>query len=136
MGEGVLRARIADSPLAKRVTVDSAGISNWHQGHAPDPRAVACAHSHGVDISALRARPLCDTDFHQFDYIFCADADNLAAAKAKAHAQVALWLPWAGINEMKSIPDPYYGDEDGFERVWSLVDAAAQASVQRLLNAD
>jgi len=140
MGEGALRARIADSPLAQRVTVDSAGISNWHQGHGPDSRAVACARSHGVDISHLRARPLCDADFQQFDYIFCADTDNLAAAKAKApanaRAQLTLWLPWAGINDRESIPDPYYGNEDGFERVWSLVDAAAQATVQRLLNAD
>jgi len=139
MGEGALRARIAASPLAGRVTVDSAGISNWHQGHAPDRRAVACARRHGVDISTLRARPLCAADFQQFDYMLCADADNLAAAQAKApansSAQISLWLPWAGIDEMASIPDPYYGDEDGFEQVWHLVDDAAQATVRRLLKA-
>jgi len=138
MGEGALRARIAASPLAGRVTVDSAGISNWHAGHAPDSRAVACARRHGVDISNLRARPLCAADFQQFDTILCADADNLAAAQAKApansRAQLSLWLPWAGMAEMESIPDPYYGDAAGFERVWQLVDDAAQATVQRLLN--
>jgi len=139
MGEGALRARIAASPLAGRVTVDSAGISNWHQGHAPDRRAVACAQRHGVDISTLRARPLCAADFQQFDYILCADADNLVAAQAKApansRAQISLWLPWAGIAEMEFIPDPYYGDEKGFEQVWHLVDDAAQATVRRLLKA-
>jgi len=140
MGEGALRARIAASPLAGRVMVDSAGISNWHKGHAPDRRAVACAQRHGVDISGLRARPLCGADFQQFSHIFCADTDNLAAAQAKApakaRAQIRLWLPWAGIEETKSIPDPYYGDDTDFERAWALVDAAAQATVQRLLSAN
>jgi len=140
MGEGALRAHIAASPLAGKVTVDSAGISSWHSGQAPDPRAVACAQRHGVDISSLRARPLYRVDFRQFSHIFCADNDNFVAAKAKApansRAQIALWLPWAGIEHTSFIPDPYYGNEADFERAWALVDAAAQATVQRLLNAN
>ena len=39
MGEGALRAVIERSPLAGRVQVDSAGTSDWHRGHAPDPAA-------------------------------------------------------------------------------------------------
>lgn len=139
MGEGALRARLAASPLAGRVEVDSAGTSGWHRGQAPDPRAIACAGRHGVDIAGLRARPLQHKDFRHFDYILCADARNLDDARVlappDAHDRAVLWLPWAGIAGASEVPDPYYGDEADFEHSWALLDAAAQATVERLADA-
>ncbi|MCL7714094.1 low molecular weight protein-tyrosine-phosphatase [Stenotrophomonas mori] len=136
MGEGALRSRIARSPLAGRVTVDSAGTAGWHEGKAPDPRAVACARRHGVDISALRARPLQAADFRAFDHVLCADRSNLEAARDVAppslRGRAVLWLPWAGIAGTDDVPDPYYGDEAGFEHSWGLLEAAAAATVARL----
>ncbi len=136
MGEGALRARVERSTLAGRVEVDSAGTAGWHRGKPPDPRAVACARRHGVDIAGLRARPLRSEDFRTFDHIFCADADNLADALALAPPEFAtrasLWLPWAGVEGATAVPDPYYGGEADFERSWALLEAAAEATVQRL----
>ncbi len=136
MGEGALRERLAASSLAGQVEVDSAGTSGWHRGHAPDPRAVACAARHGVDIAGLRARPLQREDFLQFDHILCADDHNLDDAQAiappDARGRAVLWLPWAGIAGFRSVPDPYYGGDVDFEHSWALLDAAAQATVQRL----
>lgn len=43
MAEGALQARLAASPLAGRVQVDSAGTGGWHAGEPPDRRAIACA---------------------------------------------------------------------------------------------
>jgi len=139
MAEGALRAQLHASALAGKVNVDSAGTSGWHAGHPPDFRAIACAKHHGVDISDLRSRPLCRADFQKFNYIFCADQDNLKAATAMApqqhRAQLALWLPWTGLAAPATIPDPYYGGETGFEQVWQLVHTAAQLTVTRLLKA-
>lgn len=136
MGEGALRARIERSPLAGRIEVDSAGTAGWHQGKPPDPRAVACARRHGVDISGLRARQLQPADFLHFDHILCADPDNLddalALAPPEARARAALLLPWAGITAASVVPDPYYGDDTDFEHSWTLLEAAAEAAVQRL----
>lgn len=136
MGEGLLRARLATSPLAGRVEVDSAGTSGWHRGQAPDPRAIACAGQHGVDISGLRARPLQARDFQYFDWLLCADRHNLAEARKLAppgHAEkAALWLPWAGVAGAREVPDPYHGDAAGFEQCWAMLDAAAQATVRHL----
>ena len=39
---------------------------------------------------------------------------------------------WAGIAGARSVPDPYYGGEADFEHSWALLEAAAQATVQRL----
>lgn len=136
LAEGALRARIAASPLAGRVEVDSAGTGGWHAGDAPDPRAIACAQGHGVDISMQRARQLRASDFSGFDWLLCADQQNLRdvsrlSPPALRH-KVALLMEWAGVQAEAAIPDPYTGGPREFEQVWRLVDSAAQAVVARL----
>ena len=94
LAEGALCARIAASPLAGKVEVDSAGTGGWHAGAPPDRRAVACARRHGVDIAGLRARQLRAADFADFHWLLCADAGNLRdvrrLAPATARDRVAL----------------------------------------------
>jgi protein-tyrosine phosphatase len=134
MAEGALRARLREARLDDVVEVDSAGTGGWHAGDPPDPRAIAAARRHGVDIGGLRARQLRADDFAAFDWLLCADHANLrdvrALAPADAHARAALYMEWAGLEG--AIADPYTGGEDHFEQVWRQVDAAAQAAVARL----
>ncbi|MBB5863289.1 low molecular weight protein-tyrosine-phosphatase [Xanthomonas sp. 3058] len=136
MGEGALRARLEQARLSRRIEVDSAGTGDWHAGEPPDPRAVRCARGHGVDISGLRARQLRAEDFEHFDWLLCADASNLRdlqrLAPEASRDKVALWLPWAGVDERDEIPDPYTGGADDFEHAWQLVDTAARQTVTRL----
>ncbi|MBD9367953.1 low molecular weight protein-tyrosine-phosphatase [Xanthomonas sp. XNM01] len=137
LAEGALRTRIAASPLAGLVEVDSAGTGGWHAGDPPDRRAIACARRHGVDIGAQRARQLRAADFDDYDLLLCADAANLRDARQLVRPEqagkLALLLEWAGLGQGREIPDPYHGGEDHFEEVWRLVDAAAQAVVARLV---
>jgi protein-tyrosine phosphatase len=136
MAEGALRTRIDRAGLSDVIEVDSAGTGGWHAGEPADRRAIRCAQGHGVDISGLRARQVRTQDFETFDWLLCADAGNrrdLLRITPPAHQhKLALWLPWAGIEERTDIPDPYTGGPDDFERVWRLVDAAAVASVGRI----
>lgn len=136
LAEGALRTRIDASPLAGRVEVDSAGTGGWHAGEPPDRRAIACARRHGVDIGGQRARQLRAEDFHDFDWLLCADSDNLRDARRLApeglDGRAVLLLDWAGTLPGGEVPDPYHGGEDHFEEVWRLVDTAAQAVVARL----
>jgi protein-tyrosine phosphatase len=137
MAEGVLRARIEAARLGDRVELDSAGTGDWHVDRPPDPRAIATAARHGIDISGLRGRQLSAADFERFDWLLCADRSNLRAARelAPAHgrARAALLLEWAGSRDGElEIPDPYTGGIDQFEHVWSLLDRAADGVVQRL----
>lgn len=137
MAEGALRARVEDSPLKGRVVLDSAGTGGWHVGRPPDSRAIACARGHGVDIAPLRARQLRREDFHAFDWLLCADGQNLLDARslvpANQHGRAALLLDWAGMESLGEVPDPYTGGPEDFETTWQLVDSAAQAVVARLL---
>ena len=136
MAEGAFRARLQAAGLDHEVEVDSAGIGPWHAGQPPDPRAITCARGHGVDIADQRARQLTAADFHHFDWILAADQDNLHALQRRrprdANARTVLLLPWAmPDDDLAAVPDPYTGDADDFERVWGMVDRAAQAAVRQ-----
>ena len=134
MAEGALRARLRAAGLAAAVEVDSAGLGDWHAGTPPDPRAIACAARHGVDIGGQRARSLRETDHHDFDLLLCADTRVLHAVRGSApenaRARSALLLAWSGTGgDGDEVPDPYTGTTADFEHAWSLVDAAAAAIV-------
>lgn len=136
MAEGALRRRLAEAGL-DQVEVDSAGTGDWHVGHPPDRRAIATAARHGVDLRALRARQLEAADYTRFDWLLCADLQNLADVRSRkpadASAGIALLTDWAGVMTGDgAIPDPYTGDDDHFEDVWQVVDAAAHGAVRRL----
>lgn len=133
--EGVFRSHLAKSGLADRVEVDSCGVGDWHVGKGPDPRALDAAKRRGIDISALRARQLAETDFEKFDYILAMDHDNLAAIKALCpsgcSAHIGLFLDFAGEHD-RAVPDPYYGGEKGFEEVLDMIEAASEGLVNEL----
>ncbi len=137
MAEGALRARIEEAGLGRRIEVDSAGTGDWHVGEPPDRRAIATAAAKGVDISTLRARQLHEQDFHHFDWVLCADRNNLrdvrAIAPAGASGRVALLREWAGGDKGAEIADPYTGGQRHFDEVWAQVDTAALAVVERFV---
>ncbi|KTE78324.1 low molecular weight protein-tyrosine-phosphatase [Sphingopyxis sp. A083] len=131
LAEGAARAAFADAGIAVRL--DSAGTGDWHVGHPPDARAQAEARRHDVDIGDLRARQLVRGDFHRFDLILAADADNLrtarALAPADATARLMLMLDLVPGRAGESVTDPYYGADDGFAETWADVSAVAAALV-------
>jgi protein-tyrosine phosphatase len=136
--EGVARARCAD--LA-HVEFDSAGVGAWHAGEPPDPRAIAVAARHGVDIRGQRARAVRAEDFARFDWILCADRAVLAALAARvpdgARARLALYLPWTGVEDAADgVPDPYTGATAAFEAVYALVEAGTHGLASRLRTSD
>ncbi|GAB3733806.1 low molecular weight protein-tyrosine-phosphatase [Luteimonas pelagia] len=146
MAEGALRSRLASAGLAGRVEVDSAGTGDWHVGAPPDPRAIACARRHGVDISMQRARQIVRADYDAHAWLLCADASVLREvarrAPADARGRAVRMLDWAwpggGPSDLPGDPcrldlaDPYTGGVDDFEGVWRRIDAAAAEIARRL----
>lgn len=129
----VCLGNICRSPLAhgifetlspyREFRVDSAGTANYHSGAAPDPRSIAIARTHNIDIQHQQARPFTVADFDAFDYIYVMDRQNLknvlALATTAAHRnKVQLLL---GDQEVE---DPYYGGPEGFSVVYDKIHAA------------
>ncbi len=129
MAEGVLRVELAQRGIVG-VRVDSAGTGNWHIGNPPDPRAVAAAAERGIDISSQRARQFTPSDYDSFDIIAAMDANNLAALRTHATAgrqgSVRLMLEFARDLPVREVPDPYYGNEDGFSTCLDLLEVGAR----------
>lgn len=128
LAEGVLRAEVARRGLV--VDVDSCGTGSWHVGEHPDPRSVAVAAAHGVDISRHRARQLAARDFDRFDWIVAMDGDNLQVARQRGQAaggeptkldRVVPFMRFVEGARGQDVPDPYYGGPEGFEHVYQLI---------------
>nr|WP_246386006.1 low molecular weight protein-tyrosine-phosphatase [Novosphingobium hassiacum] len=135
LAEAALRARAVEAGVA--MTIDSAGIGDWHVGRPPDPRAQETARRHGLDISTYRARQVTPEDFTRFGHVFALDQQNLKDLRrlepSRHIAEVGLLMNLVPGRKGTAVVDPYYGDEDDFEQAWADVDAAAEALVRRYL---
>ena len=132
-GEAVLRTKA--KKLGLNIEVDSAGTIGFHQGSAPDSRSEQAANRRGFSFQGIRSRKVVEQDFADFDYILAADNDNLDDLKARCpnHYQHKLSLFLShGDSEFDEIPDPYYGGDNGFELVLSLIEQASDALLQKL----
>lgn len=134
--EAVFRHQVIVAGLVDRIEIDSAGTGDWHIGHAPDRRASAAAAVHGYAMDALRARQVTVDDFYCFDYILAMDNANLADLRdldpGDGRATVTRFLDVLGDGDPAEVPDPYYGGDDGFDRVLDLVERASDLWLARL----
>ena len=134
--EGVFRDRLRREGLEAQIVVDSAGTGDWHVGEAPDRRAQAAARRRGIDLSAQRARQLRAADFREFDLILAMDESNLANIEAArppgSPARTRLFLEYALDVPLREVPDPYFGEGDGFETVLDLIAAASDGLLAEL----
>lgn len=134
LAEAAFRKAAAEAGL--EVEVDSAGTAAYHIGDPPDPRSIATAARYGVEISHYQGRKIDAPDYTRFTHIFGLDASNLAniqaAAPANSTAKITLLMDCVAGREGEAVPDPYNGDEAGFELTWRDVSQAASALVASL----
>jgi protein-tyrosine phosphatase len=133
--EGVFLHLLAREGIAEGFQVDSAGTGGWHVGKPADPRMRAAAARRGIHLPS-RARQLEAADLERFDHILTMDADNLAAVEALAQRSArATITPLVGHCRRltsEEVPDPYYGGEEGFERVLDLLEDACAGLLETL----
>jgi protein-tyrosine phosphatase len=99
---GVLEEMVRREGLQQKIGVDSCGTGSWHIGEPPDERACRAAEAYGYALQHLRARKLEAEDFQR------------------------LLLDYLPNSKTLEVPDPYYGDEQGFDRVFTLVESACR----------
>lgn len=135
LAEGILRDKT--NKLGISVFIDSAGTSNYHTGEHPDKRAVSNALKNGVDISKLKARQFNVSDFDEFDIIFVMDSSNYSnvidlARNKNDINKVELILNRVHPKSNTPVPDPYFGGEEGFQKVFDLLDDACDIIAEQL----
>ena len=137
----VCLGNICRSPLAEgilknksqhlNIQVESAGTAGYHIGNPPDIRSVEIANEYGVNLNNQRARQFTKTDFKNFDIIYAMDKQNYAdiislASNQKEREKVRMILNEVNPGEFKSVPDPYYGGENGFKEVYEILNKACK----------
>lgn len=122
------------------VEVDSAGFERFHRGDPADPRSVAVAKAHGIDLSDHIARMFSQGDFDNFDRIYVMDRTNYndvmgVARSREDENKVDFVLNLLTPGENRPVPDPWYGKNDGFERVYQMLDEACDQLVREIITA-
>lgn len=140
----VCMGNICRSPLAQGIMenkarafglsleIDSAGTISYHAGEPPDYRAQHTAKKHHIDISRQKARQLSKNDIEYFDHIFVMDHSNYQdairiAGNSPHRGRIKLITEYAFPGKGIEVPDPYYGGDDGFDKVYHLLDKSCEA---------
>ena len=115
--EAILRQMIEEKGLTKEVFVDSCAISSYHAGCRADHRMRHHARQRGIEIDHV-AKVFDPAFLEEFDYIFAVDSEvkeYLLSHSTKGNARkIYLATAFSEYYSMDEIPDPYYGDGNGF----------------------
>ena len=141
----VCLGNICRSPMAEAVAnhfakIDSRrGVSFESAGTHPvpaadaDARARSALQSRGYSLPKRRARNVVDKDFERFDLILAMDGSSFAELQRRCPAQhqskVQLFMSLAEPRSggwPADVPDPYYGNPEGFEKVLDLCEAGVK----------
>lgn len=147
MAEAVIRARVDDAGLSRQVVVNSAGTDGWHIDEDADPRALATLRANRYDLEH-RGRQFHsawhDPDHPDFgDLVLTMDSANYATVLSLADGPVEHRVRMmrsfdpalAGIPDgdpRLDVPDPWFGDVDGFTDVLRMLESAADGLVAQL----
>ena len=119
--------------LARDLQIDSAGTHAARLKEPPDPRAKAALSARGYPLGKTRSRKVIERDFDRYNLILAMDQSNLNDLRKicpNEHShKLRLFLEFAGSLENRDIPDPYYGNAEGFEQVLNLCEAGAHGLV-------
>lgn len=115
------------------VGVDSAGVTSWHAGSPPDPRAMIAAARRGVDITNQLSRGLCDADFFETDHILAVDRRVFAMLRLRApvgtRARLGMLMELAQGEDIE-IADPYNDGPEVFDAVYDQMERGARAQLE------
>lgn len=132
LAQGILQHKIKQAGLNWQV--DSAGTSSLHKGEAPHKLSQKIAKLNGVDICAQQSRPFVAEDMIGFDKIYVMDTENYDEVKriSGKHfnaAKVDYLLNATTPGSNNYVPDPWFGGEDGYHRVYKMIDKACERIV-------
>lgn len=134
IAEGVLTQKAKEKRL--NWTVESAGTNSYHTGEPPHRFSQKICLANGIDISSQRAKTFTAQDFDRYDKIYALADDVYDEIKriGGRHAdlsKVDFLLNEVHDNCNASVPDPWYGDEEGYTPVFEMIEKACDAIIAK-----
>ena len=135
LAEAIFKSLAEQAGFGARFTIDSAGTHGFHEGDHADPRTRRVGRKHGLSVDSI-ARPVVDEDFDRFDLIIAMDRGHrrelLSRAGAGRPAVIRLMREFDPGARDQDVADPYYGGEDGFETMYSVLMPACRGLLDSL----
>ena len=122
------------------VDVHSAGTHDHHVGERADSRMLAAAEARGYELKS-RARQVTHEDLSEgkFDLVLAMDQENYNALQVLADApntHIRIFSDYLDDNWPNDVPDPYYGEEEGFDEVLDMLEEGCPLILQTLMGED
>lgn len=125
MAHGIFQRWVDDAGLSNQIVVDSAGTASYHIGSLPDKRARQTCEERGIKLTH-RARAFSTDDYETYDYILVMDKENLLNIQKLApinHKSIVKLMRAYDVKHPNAdVPDPYYGEMDGFVEVFDMLE--------------
>lgn len=107
--------------------VASAGTESYHIGEPPHQYSQKICQKNGIDISGQRAHKFSTDDFNKYDKIYAMSQDVITDIKHLAGSgfderKISLFLNELYPGENRSVPDPWYGPEEGYTEVYEMIE--------------
>lgn len=140
MAEVVLGEQASALGLGERLVVESAGVAA-EVGFDLDRRARKALERRSYRPPVHRAQQFQPRWLDEFDLVIAMDRGHLRwlerhAPKDPYKAEVRLFLSYPSAqtpsDEVREVPDPYYGDERGFEACLDLIELGCTSLLAEL----
>jgi protein-tyrosine phosphatase len=131
IAEKVFVHELEQAGLADAVHVSSAGTGNWHVGSPADERAAAVLRAAGYQVDHI-ARQV-DAEQLGADLVVALDNSHRRALQSLVPEPDRVRLLRSFDPDAPAgaeVPDPYYGDDDGFATVLEMIRAAMPGMVE------
>lgn len=132
-----MRKRLREMALHNKVSVHSAGTRAGQLGRKPDIRVQRVADAAGVSLARIKSSQATIKDLVRSDWVLAMDGANLAdllkMCPAEHQHKLHLLMTFSGEPALTEVPDPYYGNAEGFAEVYRLIDGAQAGLVRRLV---
>lgn len=138
LAEGILRRKCENAALPWKT--DSAGTgATYHLGEPPHKHSQYVAGLNDIDISSHAARQFVKEDITIFDVLYVMDKDNYRDVKKICgtlwdESKVKMLMNELYPGENMEVPDPWYGELDGYFDVYEMMDAACNKIVERAIH--
>jgi len=136
--EAIMNAVIVKAGETSNYTCDSAGIINNHEGERADSRMRHHAARRSYDLTSISRQFKSKTDFDKFDLIIGMDDQNIRDLKSQARntndlKKIVSMTDYCTVfTHYKTVPDPYYGGDAGFELVLDLLEDACEGLLNQM----
>ena len=136
IAHGVMQHLITKNKLPW--SVESNGTNGLHTGEAPHKFSIKVCKQHGIDISKQVSQEFKVADFEHYDviYVMANDVYNdvlKVATSTQQMQKVKLFLNELYPNQNRDVTDPWYGGEDGFTEVYTIINDGCDKIISTVL---